>query len=100
MNFGLPGWLLGFVIALGIISVARNLSRGLGLGFGRFARPRNQDELEQRLADVEQAQRHLEAGDTADLGRRVAELEERLDFAERMLAKKSESERLVPPKHS
>lgn len=99
MSFGLPGWWLGFAIALVIISVARNIFGGVGLGIGRFSRRRNQDELEQRLADVEQAQRQLGSGDTADLERRVAELEERLDFAERMLAKKNEAERLVPPKY-
>lgn len=32
-----------------------------------------------------------------DLQRRVAELEERLDFAERLLARQREAERLVPP---
>jgi len=92
MNFGFPGWLFGFVVALGIISVARNIFGG-GLGIGRFARRRNQAELEQRLVDVEQAQRQIGSGDTAGLERRVAELEERLDFAERMLAKKNEAER-------
>ena len=98
MGFGLPGWMLGFVIALVLISVTRNLIRGAGLGVGRFSLRRNQEDLEQRLADVEQAQRQLGSGDTMDLGRRVAELEERLDFAERMLAKKSEAERPVPPR--
>ena len=93
MSFGFPGWLFGFVIALAIISVAKNFSRGVGIGFGPFSRRRNQDELEQRLADVEQAQRQIGSGDTTGLERRVAELEERLDFAERMLAKKNEAER-------
>ena len=91
MSLGFPGWWLGFAIALVIISVARNIFGGLGIG--RFSRRRNQDELEQRLADVEQAQRQIGSGDTAGLERRVAELEERLDFAERMLAKKNEAER-------
>ncbi|HEX2680611.1 MAG TPA: hypothetical protein VHQ03_04900, partial [Candidatus Dormibacteraeota bacterium] len=43
-------------------------------------------------------------GDTAalaqaleDLTRRLAELEERVDFAERMLAKERAAERLAPP---
>lgn len=93
MSFGFPGWLLGFVLALVIISVAKNLVRGVGLGIGPFSRRRKQDELEQRLADVEQAQRQVGSGDATGLERRVAELEERLDFAERMLAKKSEAER-------
>jgi len=91
MSLGFPGWWLGFAIALVIISVARNIFGGLGIG--RFSRRRNQAELEQRLVDVEQAQRQIGSGDTAGLERRVAELEERLDFAERMLAKKNEAER-------
>ncbi len=33
-----------------------------------------------------------------DLHRRVAELEERLDFAERLLAKRPDSEKLIPPR--
>ena len=33
-----------------------------------------------------------------DLQRRVAELEERLDFAERLLARQREAERVLPPK--
>ena len=93
MNFGFPGWLFGLVMAMVILGVARNVFRGAGLGIGPFSRRRNQDELEQRLADVEQTQRQLGSGGTADLERRVAELEERLDFAERMLAKKNEAER-------
>ena len=91
MSFGFPGWWLGFAIALVIIAVARSLFGGLGIGL--FSRRRNREELEQRLADVEQAQRQLGSGDTAGLERRMAELEERLDFAERMLAKKNEAER-------
>ena len=91
MSFGFLGWMVGAVIALGIISVARSIFGGLGVG--RFSRRRNQDEIEQRLAEVEQAQRQLGSGETANLERRVAELEERLDFAERMLAKKNEAER-------
>jgi len=93
MSLGSPGWLFGFVVALVIIAVAKNLVRGIGLGVGPFSRRRKQDELEQRLADVEQAQHQIGSGDTTGLERRVAELEERLDFAERMLAKKNETER-------
>jgi hypothetical protein len=34
-----------------------------------------------------------------DVQRRLADVEERLDFAERMLAKQRDAERIVPPKH-
>lgn len=99
MGFGLPGWMLGFVIALVIISLAKNVRRGAGMRSGRSARLQNEDEIEQRLADIERSQGELGSGDTAALERRVAEMEERLDFAERMLARQSEAERLAPPRH-
>jgi hypothetical protein len=99
MSFGFAGWAVGFVIALVLISVARNLIRGAGMGIGRSAQRRNQDELERRLADVEEAQRQLGSGETVDLVRRVSELEERLDFAERLLARQNEAERLASPRH-
>ena len=44
-------------------------------------------ELDARLEALEQSQR------------RVAELEERVDFAERLLARQNEAERLEPPRH-
>jgi hypothetical protein len=44
--------------------------------------------LEGKVAELEQSQR------------RVAELEERLDFAERLLAQQKEADRLAPPRHS
>ena len=44
------------------------------------------DALEGKVEDLEQAHR------------RIAELEERLDFAERMLAKQHDVERLAPPR--
>ena len=74
MSFGFPGWLLGFVLALVIIAVAKNIVRGVGLGIGPFSRRRKQDEREQRLADFAQAQRQVGSGDATGLERRVAEL--------------------------
>jgi len=37
-------------------------------------------------------------GDLEDVQRRLADVEERLDFAERMLAKQRDAERITPPK--
>jgi len=37
-------------------------------------------------------------GDLEDVQRRLADVEERLDFAERMLAKQRDAERIAPPK--
>lgn len=95
MNWS-PGWVLGFVIALAVISLAKNIVRGV---IDRSARLRNGDEFEQRLAEVERAQREIGGGDTVALEQRVAELEDRLDFAERQLARQHEAERLAPPRH-
>ena len=94
-----PGWALGVAIAVVIISVVRGGVRASVGGLSRWGRYQRQDDLERRLADLEQAQGQLGAGDAAQLEQRVAELEERLDFAERMLAKQRDSERLGPPPH-
>jgi len=53
------------------------------------------DDLEARLAELEDVQKRT--GGTEDLHRRIAELEERVDFAERLLAQKRDAERLSPP---
>lgn len=79
---------------------------GLGIFFGPIAKavgrwiesragggnPRAVVDLEQRVAELEaMLQRTPPGGVPAD---RMAELEERLDFAERMLSQRSEPERL------
>lgn len=51
-----------------------------------------QGDERQLLEDVQ-----TRLGDLADLQRRVAELEERVDFAERVLAQQREGQRLGPP---
>jgi flagellar capping protein FliD len=87
MWWGIPGWALG----VGIIIIASTLSKALvpylkaqahrvereGSSDGDTAR------LSEQLAEVQQ---------------RLGEMEERLDFAERMIAQQRESERLGPPK--
>jgi len=78
---------------------------GIGIFFGPIAKAvgrwieskgsgggRNVQELEHRIADLEaMLQRTPSGGVPAE---RVAELEERLDFAERLLSQRSEPERL------
>ncbi|HVH09750.1 MAG TPA: hypothetical protein VM736_08130, partial [Gemmatimonadales bacterium] len=56
------------------------------------------DDLEKRLAALEDAQAQLGSGGVDALRSRLSEVEERLDFAERLLAQHREGERLPPPK--
>lgn len=53
------------------------------------------EEVQRRLGEIEQVQGRL--GGAADVETRLSELEERVDFAERLLAKQREGERLAPP---
>ena len=98
MPFVVPGW-MGIIFIVMAISVAVRISGGGGSrrkfrkGWDGFS-----EDLERRIAELEEAQRQLEAAGTPELERRVAELEERLDFAERMLAKQRDPDRLGPPK--
>ena len=101
---GVPDWAVGvgFIILAG--SVAKALSRRFTL-LGQLAGPRSSrrdlaqtlDHVQRRLGELEDAQRRLGEGD--DVQARLSEVEERLDFAERMLAKQREAERSDSAKH-
>lgn len=95
MPFVVPGW-MGIVFIVLAVSVAVRISGRGGsrnkVRWGGFS-----EDLDRRLAELEEAQRHVGSGNP-ELERRMAELEERLDFAERMLAKQREPDRLGPPK--
>jgi len=54
----------------------------------------NADGLSSELAD----HREQTASEIANLQQQVGELAERLDFAERMLSKQKDAERLAPPR--
>ena len=101
----IPEWAVGVAFILLAISVGRALSGRLSPGVfrgGRNASRRDlaqaMEDVQRRLAEVEEAQRRLGAGEGDALQTRLAELEERLDFMERMLAKRRDSERLDSPK--
>ena len=97
LPFVVPGW-MGIVFIVLAISVAVRIG---GRGGSRLKRGRwdgFSEDLDRRIAELEEAQRQLGAGGNPELERRVSELEERLDFAERMLAKQRDPERLGPPK--
>ncbi len=88
--FGIPEWALGVTAILAVVSVLKIVTaRLMPPGYrqrswrGETLPPETED-LQARLAEVDQ------------LKQRVAELEERVDFAERLLARQREGERLQP----
>jgi hypothetical protein len=95
--FALPGW-VGIVAIVFAVSIAARIGRGGGRRLGRGKWDGFSDDLDRRIAELEESQRQLSAGGNPELERRVQELEERVDFAERMLAKQRDPDRLGPPK--
>ena len=92
---GIPQWAIGVGVVMLFITTAQ-IVRRLVLGpqpparglWSRLLDARDAqglDEIEARLAELE------------TLKQRVVELEERVDFAERMLASQREAQRLAPP---
>lgn len=81
------GWAIGIGIIILAVSLGRTL-RAVGRAFGdrtpRAQPPAHAPDPELR-ADVD------------EMRQRLAELEERVDFTERLLAKRREGERLAPP---
>jgi len=87
---GIPEWAIGVGAILMVVSVLKVVTaRLMPAGYrqrswrGETLPPETED-LQARLAEVDQ------------LKQRVAELEERVDFAERLLARQREGERLQP----
>ena len=81
------GWAIGVGIIILAVSLGRTL-RALGHAFG--------DRGARRQPPGQAADPELRA-DVDEMRQRLAELEERVDFAERLLAKRREGERLAPP---
>ena len=105
--FGIiPEWAVGVAFIMLAISVGRLLS---GRGF-QSERPRGRkaswrelgdavEDIQRRLRELEDAQRRLGEGAGEEVQSRLSEIEERLDFTERLLAKQKDAERLDAPKH-
>src|SRR6184192_2521237 len=70
--FGIPEWAVGVAFIMLAISIGK--------------------ELQKRVGGSDDAQTRLDA--LEDVQRRLADVEERLDFAERMLAKQRDAERI------
>jgi hypothetical protein len=87
MWWGIPSWALGVGLIILVSSLGRALAPWMRGRASRFER--------QGLPDPDTA-RLTEAVD--DLQKRLGEMEERLDFAERMIAQQRDGERLGPPK--
>lgn len=85
-------------VAPGHATVHALLAVLFGLGAQRLAarpgsrRPELQSEERQLLEDVQ-----TRLGELNELTRRLTELEDRVDFAERVMAKQREEQRLRPP---
>ncbi|HVH66961.1 MAG TPA: hypothetical protein VM716_03760 [Gemmatimonadales bacterium] len=103
--FGIPEWAIGVGFIMIAVSVARALS---GAGERQRGRKASRRDLTQA---VEELRRKVDGGAGAvggdtqarldeleDVQRRLSDLEERMDFAERMLAKQRDAERIAPPK--
>ena len=101
--FGIPEWAIG----VGFIILAGSIARAV---FGRLMPSEGPRGRKASLRDVTQAldlvQRRLGTIETGQQGTgqdegiaaRLAEVEERLDFVERMLAKQRDADRIAPPK--
>ncbi len=92
---GVPEWAMGVGLIIVLGSVAKIV---VGLLVPESARRSVRSRFVDP-ADHSQALEGVQArlGELDQLKQRVAELEERLDFAERMLASQREAQRLGPP---
>jgi hypothetical protein len=88
MPFIIPSWALGAAVILIAIQIGRAISGKYGGGGRGRLRGRNR-ELPASDDEIGELRQNLETMQT-----RVAELEERVDFAERLLAKQREGDRL------
>jgi hypothetical protein len=87
--FGIPEWAIGVATVLAFVSVLKIVTVRLLPPEARAGRWKRgplplPDDVQERLAELD------------DLKQRMVELEERVDFAERILAKRREAEPLPP----
>ncbi len=83
----IPSWAIGICAIIIVVGAAQVVVRRL-VGRAGWSRRESPGEPDlSRITDV-----------LDDLQRRLGEIEERMDFAERILAKERNAERLAPPK--
>lgn len=82
----IPSWAIGTAFIVVVVAIAQIVARRLT---GRAGRGWRLDAPEPDLSRLTQA--------LDDVTRRLGEVEERMDFAERLLAKERIEERLAPP---
>ena len=105
MPFGIPEWALGVGVIIIAVSIAKSVAFAIAPGRheerqrlrgGRKASLRELtqtiDEMRGKVGGAEALQQRLD--ELEDVQRRLAEVEERLDFAERLLTKQRDVERL------
>jgi len=104
MFFGIPEWALGVGVIIIAGSIARALSFAISPGRAeererlRGRKPSLRDlsqaidDIRGKVGDPGDLQQRLD--EMADVQRRLSEVEERLDFAERLLTKQRDAERL------
>jgi hypothetical protein len=93
--FGIPEWAVGVGFIILAVSIGKTLAGRLGPPDRLRGRPGSRRDLAAAVDELQKTR--LDA--LEDVQRRLADLEERLDFAERMLAKQRDAERIAPPKH-
>jgi len=96
--FDIPVWAVGVGFIVLTIAVAQVVARRLipADQLRRADRLRGRRGSKREVAEaLEEVEARL--GELDDMRKRLAEVEERLDFAERLLTKQREAERIVPP---
>jgi hypothetical protein len=89
----IPDWAVGAVVIIAFVSVAHVVAGWLGQPFGWQRSDRKRPPAQRDVVPDD-----VRAGEVETMQRRIAELEERLDFAERLLAQRRDAERVAPPK--
>jgi len=89
---GIPEWAIGVGVIVLCVATSQGLVRLLLARPGLKSRVTDLTERGQDLEDVK-----VRLGELDQLKQRISELEERVDFAERLLAKQREGQRLGPP---
>jgi len=93
MFFGIPEWAIGVGVILMAVSILKVVTaRLMPPGY----RPRSMRDMMGGQTPAEQEEMQARLAELDELKRRVGELEERVDFAERLLARQREQERLPP----